>query len=504
MTGAGEGRGEGGEAEGAAAAAAAASSLLSASKWRPWDEDEVWGATSPRARRLAALRRDKARRGLRDPSLRLSVATGEAEARVARLETAVVTVGGVERRGEGGGEELWTHGGSGGPPMEVALVATVHVADAEYYRHLVEDVLPRYDRVLFELITDEENLEVDEEGRRRLAAGVPHLAPESLAVMAGVHGLSCQLDHVDHARPNWYHADLDRGKMQQMQRDASEEVFGEEDASRWGKGFKGLRVPKEVGEVLGAIARGPVKHRQTPLRGLLRSALWALVPTPEVFLLVLDWTWSNPGAPRPSRALPPLVDALARMDLRTARKLAFAQTLTNARELEKGADAVERGEASGDRSVLIGERNNQVVAALRQAERDGVANVAVLYGGLHMPDLEAKLGSELGLARLAGEPRWLTAWEIPLGSNGTDDGPPTVAALLGAPLYLVASGLDWYLCLSAWGDIATDSALQAAGVLAAVYGSYVLRRGVLYYSLAKWLFDWERGLFGDSGGASTS
>lgn len=355
--------------------------------------------------------------------------------------------------------------------------------------------------------------------------------------------MSCQLDHVDHARPNWFLADLDRRSLERLQREAREEVFGE---ARGGARLPlapplggGIRMPGAVTEVLQAIVRGPVRCQQTPLRGLLRSALWALVPTPEVFLLVLDWTWSNPGAPRPSRALPPLVDALLRLDLRTVRKLAFAQTLTNARELQggegkgrsgrgahpffapsaataaaaaeekvacAGAEASARG-GEGETSVLIGERNNQVVAALRQAELDGVANVAVLYGGLHMPDLEAKLQRELGLTR-AGEPTWLTAWDIPLGRNapGESEGPASakLARLLGAPLYLVTSSLDWYLCLAAWGDVSSDSAFHAAGVLAAVYGSYVLRRGVIYWSLSKWLFDWDRGLFGDSGGASTS
>ncbi|MBN2021739.1 MAG: hypothetical protein JW809_03010 [Pirellulales bacterium] len=63
-----------------------------------------------------------------------------------------------------------------------------------------------------------------------------------------------------------------------------------------------------------------------------------------------------------------------------------------------------------DGSTLIADRNRRVMEALREQIDAGKTKIAIFYGAGHMPDMEARLKKDFGLAR-AGT-RWLVAWDL--------------------------------------------------------------------------------------------
>ena len=113
--------------------------------------------------------------------------------------------------------------------VEISLTSTVHVGEPSYYAALQEECDARYDAVLFELITSEENLRPgrappprDADGTRRrrdknsdsdsddfLPALAARLSPTPDArALAEAHGLRAQLDALADHRPLAYEARL--------------------------------------------------------------------------------------------------------------------------------------------------------------------------------------------------------------------------------------------------------------------------------------------------------
>ena len=136
--------------------------------------------------------------------------------------------------------EAATRGGAS-DTVEVTLVSTVHVGEASYYAGLQEEAESSFDCVLFELITAEENTRrgraparrgttdectnafdasdegpaetVNDEEEENDAEFLPvlavRLAPtEEARALAGMHGLSAQLDALDFRRDRWFVADM--------------------------------------------------------------------------------------------------------------------------------------------------------------------------------------------------------------------------------------------------------------------------------------------------------
>jgi hypothetical protein len=87
------------------------------------------------------------------------------------------------------------------PPLQVDLVAAVHVGGASYYETL-DRLFADYDVVLYELVAPP-NARVPRPGRK--PAGAIGSAQQSLKQMLG---LEFQLERIDYASPNFVHADL--------------------------------------------------------------------------------------------------------------------------------------------------------------------------------------------------------------------------------------------------------------------------------------------------------
>ncbi len=165
--------------------------------------------------------------------------------------------------------------------------------------------------------------------------------------------LEFQLDAVDYTKRNFVHADLDPETFARLQRERGESLVS--------LMFKVLRADLLAGQ----------KGEDSPQLGLVQLAL-----------------------------------ALSSDDSARALKYLLAQQMEHMEAIIAGIEE----SPSGEGSVIVAERNKKAIEVLRARLKAGDRKLGIFYGGAHMPDMERRLGRELGLRR-AGE-EWLTAWSI--------------------------------------------------------------------------------------------
>jgi len=447
--------------------------------------------------------------------------------------------------------------------VEVDLISILHVADEEFY-HQIERDTNGYDAVLFEMIVQKSMIGEDAKGRRRIVS--PLYPSAGQLQLARQYGLRAQLEEMDHVRKrHWYLADMDRESIVELQRQRGEVTL---DGPDWAQGMgamaesvRGSRLGQQFQEVVQAltVGRPAINDKVLPrffLPGAswgraLRSLLW-LTPCPELQVMVMDWSRTFPRTGTFSKVASLIADAVLCGDLRTARKLGFAQMLVSS-QVDGGAWG---GSRAGSTAVLVAERNKRVVEEVRREVLDesqnqklllagGRRRIAVLYGSLHMQDLVSQLQSALG-AQVAGPNLWRTAWTIPLPpsafpaagpvlsvpASAVDDdavaranrllaqqqyGKPVpgseMAAMIGklkpvtardavklalVPAYLAIGAWDWSDLLrqiSASGAAAGEDGGGAAGVAILLY---LVRHAYLYYALSKWIVQWNEKMFDSS------
>jgi hypothetical protein len=108
----------------------------------------------------------------------------------------------------------------------------------------------------------------------------------------------------------------------------------------------------------------------------LRGVLW-LVPCPELGILMLDWARQYPEAGGLSSVLPVMLELGIAGNLDGMKRLAFAQLLVSGQ-----SDGGSWGLTGS--TVLIEERNKQVIEAVRAFRDEGQRRIAVIYGAHHM------------------------------------------------------------------------------------------------------------------------
>ena len=423
-------------------------------------------------------------------------------------------------------------GKSPGDLREVTLAATVHVGDAEYYQGLQDECESNYDLVLFELITGEENLvegeapslpvrpedcgvpwggERDESSsndswNRNNSSFLPRLKTqlqptEDARNLAGVHGLRAQLDALNLLSPNWYVADIPKQELIKLQEEAGEQIIGSQSNTQTptseipGIGAKAKSIYDRVGksgnnktgtsngplppavEAFVVAARG--RAGGGPVKQLIRYLCWC-VPCPEAHLLLLDWVW---GGGRPAPVLGAMLDSLASGQIMSVRRLAFAQMIVSAQA---------KGSVGGGTEVpiLVNKRNEKALECLRKSlDVDGVRRVALLYGGLHMPGLTSAMGSldpGSGFKMEQSQIRWRPVWRVEAPKSNT------AVRLLALPLLLFLDGTDWAATVT---DSAAAFSQEFYFSSSAVLFLYVIRHGAVYYSLGKWVLEWNKQLF---------
>lgn len=70
-------------------------------------------------------------------------------------------------------------------------------------------------------------------------------------------------------------------------------------------------------------------------------------------------------------------------------------------------------------SSIIGARNQRAVDVLQREIDAGAKRIGIFYGVAHMPDMEERLGEQLGL--LHQETRWIDAWQLGAAAEATAD-----------------------------------------------------------------------------------
>ncbi len=106
------------------------------------------------------------------------------------------------------------------------------------------------------------------------------------------------------------------------------------------------------------------------------------------------------GSEGSSMSMFEVLGALMKDDSSRALKLLFA------REMSK----VDKMLSAMGSTVIIEGRNKTAMTVLKQSLDAGKRKIAIFYGGGHMPDLEKRLQSELGVKKVGVE--WFPAWDV--------------------------------------------------------------------------------------------
>lgn len=383
--------------------------------------------------------------------------------------------------------------------QKVELHAMVHFGDKEYYQEYNknndnDDALQdRNNRiVLYELLLDDTILLTSSDGFRRVAQPLgASLADQQTAAR---YNWACQVDVLDYQQPHWRHADWTRGEFQQ----ALQKGRGNKAAASVEPLWQQVSSPSAATEVATALFVGPPTMSDkdsrrklfsnlflpgSSLASALRLALWMTVPAPELSILLLDWSSTTSSRNVWQASWSPIVrfllQALQQARLDVIQRLAFGQVLlTGSRPTTttSSPDGVAQ-------SLLIQGRNQQALKVLDQTlAQDKDADVALLYGSSHCPDLSQGLRQR---GFVFQSTNWRTAWSVELNNNNNDS--PAPLWLIPATLYLAASGADW---LASWQ--AVGSAGDDPSQILLLAGAYGVRHVLLYLGISKVVLDWQR------------
>jgi len=219
-------------------------------------------------------------------------------------------------------------------PLQVDLVAAVHIGGAGYYETL-DRLFADYDAVLYELVAPP-NARVPKPGRK--PAGAIGSAQQGLTRMLG---LAFQLENIDYTAANFVHADLSPKEFDAAMRKRGESWWGmftklmREGMARAERGQAGPGSDLSMGEMFGLLF-GSGLERQVKLRRVM-------------------------------------AEQFTDMDVLTA---AFGG--------EEG-------------STLITDRNAAALDVLRREIATGRRKIAIFYGAAHMDDFDRRLREDFSL-----------------------------------------------------------------------------------------------------------
>ena len=398
----------------------------------------------------------------------------------------------------------------------VDLFGTIHIGEKSYYDNLL-GALSNYDVVLYELITNENNTDVNKQlpHQRRLNRA---LYSKSLDQLSERFHWSNQMILPMQEKHNWYIADLsaeavtssEARNLPTVRRNYWWSVFG-------GRSFRQSFFPKFI---------IPDQWLLTPLRVLT----W-LSPCPEINSLLIDWARTRPKAGGISPLFLPTLHQLSQLRFLAADRLAFTQQI-----LSGLVDAGSWGGASkSDIEVRIHARNRECCAVLKSflhdlAERPNTATfnrtkkIAVVYGVYHIDDLKQRFAEELSLQVDDGFALTLPVWTVSSVTQAHENSqnwnritpeefwrqsfslPSTILVLMGsAALYVGVGVMDWWvtteLIVRTIERISTgiegslsDDAIDVIAALTYVW-LYVQRHWWCLQRINYSGIQWDRGLF---------
>eukprot|EP00529_Nitzschia_sp_RCC80_P012372 CAMPEP_0113493518 /NCGR_PEP_ID=MMETSP0014_2-20120614/28632_1 /TAXON_ID=2857 /ORGANISM="Nitzschia sp." /LENGTH=581 /DNA_ID=CAMNT_0000387381 /DNA_START=240 /DNA_END=1985 /DNA_ORIENTATION=+ /assembly_acc=CAM_ASM_000159 len=432
----------------------------------------------------------------------------------------------------------------------VELHAQLHYGDQEYFNYWNSNSLnSRVDHVLFELLIDDELLmplldtNNDDQKQQQQQQQQPRVVKEPIAPspndlsFAQQYGWSTQVSVLDYTQPKWIHADLSRQEFISL-------VEEQEKQQSLGSGTKSTtnynqqplwqlasssslstassQSSSAASEAVSALLIGPpsllfstntndpssIRNRRrlftnlflpgSTLASVLRAGLWFAVPSPELSIILLDWssllepgTGTNPNAL--SKVAVPILSSFVRFDFTQMRRFVFGQILMSSNQSTSSSKTTNTDNKKDDDawSLLVTKRNDHALDVLREVlgpKDDDRSNskdqksVALLYGSSHCPDLHQKL------MRMGFQPTgtsWRTVWSVDESDRDKETFLPSLVAVL--VLYLGIGALDWVGFL---GDV-SSSVVESNYLGGMIDASLYLGRHVLFYlGLSKFLIEW--------------
>jgi hypothetical protein len=231
--------------------------------------------------------------------------------------------------------------------VRVDLVAAVHIGDKVYYEELNKQ-FKRYDAVLYELVADEGTVLDKDTLKNRKEKSVLSSFQSQMGEMLG---LTFQLEHVDYTAKNFVHADLSPAEF--------------------------AKRASERGDLI-----------QILYRMLTLSAKKAN-----------DKNAQNEELRTQGR----IVGMMLASNPQLARKRFLARQM-----LEQMDDSL--WIIGGEGSAIISDRNAAALKVLRQEIGKGKKNIAVFYGGAHLPEMAKVLEKDFKLKKTGTD--YLTAWDL--------------------------------------------------------------------------------------------
>jgi len=366
----------------------------------------------------------------------------------------------------------------------VELHAQLHFADNKGYYDLYNQqaFYQQRDAILYELLVDEELLS---NGRlRQLSNGQSPVAasPQDQAT-ARLYNWHCQVDSINYAQPKWFHADWTRQEFlqqSQQQQHTSKPLW------------QISPLPSAAAEAATALLQGPpilstTSSQQSrrlftnlflPGNALatgLRALLWMTIPSPEISILILDW--SSTLLNSISQIGMPILNLLATGRWNQARQLVFGQVVLSASRQQEHNSA----SSTPNWNLLVTQRNNHALQVLNETLKEN-KDIALLYGCSHCIDLHDKLVQQ---DFQVVQTEWRTAWSVavPIQSSTTTRLWTPALLLL---LYFGIGGMDWIATLQ---DVA-QAADQHDTITITVDALLYLMRHVLFYvGLSKFVLD---------------
>ena len=448
----------------------------------------------------------------------------------------------------------------------IELHAQLHLGDYEYYDYFNSQDFNCDRTVLYELLVDESLLQTSNDnsmndaddalnipcGQRTLRQPIQASAVDEQT--AQQYGWFCQVNVMEYANhSNWIHADLTRQEFLQL---AQANTNNNPDKPLWQVQQSPLVVPPAATEAATALLVGPpilessatgtvaTKRRRlfsnlflpgNSLAQTLRFLLWLTVPSPELSVLLLDWSSlfvgeqtgtssrksrRRGGGPTTTNLSPitiPLIQAMVTGRLDQVRQLVFGQVVVTGNQLGSSSlSATADKNSNSEYNLLIQQRNQKALSVLREMQQlqtyqslqDATSTkkvdslrpsvqpsqskppvphntIAMLYGCSHCPDLHQQLVASGSYRPIKTE--WRTAWKVAPPSNNPESAQrlTAVGLIVLLPTYFFIGGLDW---ISTLGDIVqVHNSVEALGDALL----YLIRHVVLYVGLSKILLDWN-------------
>ena len=431
--------------------------------------------------------------------------------------------------------------------LTIDLHAQIHFGQNDYFSFYNDLETFSYDRVLYELLVSQDVLQSDsstnsksQKGEKELLRYLPRpkdglspLLPTNTDLkMASQYGLKCQVQVVDYTHPNWFHADYTIEEMNSINitQNLETRIIGS-DLFRNIPGIELLlalirpTTPK-IPPTIPLPPRRLFSNLFLPgesFTSFLRVLLWTFTPSPELSVLLLDWSSLNPKpkSSKLSEIFAPFVGCLFRGDLIGARRLVFAQLLVNG----------QNGLGSEDETLVI-QRNTRAVETLIRCMDEDMSEAyadqnsprdlsyALMYGSMHCEDLQKRL-EEIGF--VVKQTDWRVAWSVNapkftidkyyidkysssnnmLDENNEDEKKNTFISkdifstsetetigigIIVVSFYLLIGGVDW---LDTMESLAIEFDRGRVLNFSIEVILYVMRHVAFYLGLTKFVVDWD-------------